>query len=76
MANSAHLDQILRHATEAGEIPGAVAVAASGGELIETIALIEMPAHRMICAAEIGATKASSCTVRPNQVHNKPLTAR
>ena len=49
--------------------------AASGGELMDTIVPIEIPAHRMIWAAAIGTTNKSFCTVSPNQVQSRPLSA-
>ena len=49
---------------------------AKGGELIETIAPIAMPAHITTWAADTCVMNKSSATVCPNHVHSKPLTAR
>ena len=63
-----------------GELPTTIAVIAEtivftrakGGEPIETIAPIPMPAHMMICEAEIAVVNGSSRTLCPNQVHRTP----
>ena len=52
-----------------------VFASASGGELIDTIAPIPIPAHMTIWAAEMCVTKASSATVWPNQVHRAPTSS-
>src|SRR5215218_641834 len=48
---------------------------ATGGELIETIAPIAIPAHSATEPAAIGVTKWSSLTAWPNQVHVRPTSA-
>ena len=49
---------------------------ASGGEFIETIVPMAIPAAMAIGAAAIGVTNASSATVQPNHVHSSPTSAR
>ncbi len=61
--------------TAAATVATMALTTASGGELIDTMVPIDMPAQRMICAAAIGTRKPSSCTVWPNHVHSSPLTA-
>ena len=63
-----------------GEFDSAIAAKADtimfvriiGGDWIEAIAPIAIPAHIAIGAAAIGATNVSSTTVCPNQVHSRP----
>ena len=42
---------------------------------METIVPIEIPAHRMICAAAIGIDECVVLHVSPNQVQSSPLSA-
>ncbi len=61
---------------EAPAIETIMLTSTSGGELIDAIVRIAMPAAIAIGAAAIGATNVSSATLLPNHVHRAPANAR